>query len=101
MTEDEKTPNYYKNNGLQPFDVMKAWSITDVKMTYYEAFCRFNVLKYIWRYRNKNGSEDLQKALHYLQLLIKEYESGNTDINTRNVITDTLFSIKQPHTRDQ
>jgi hypothetical protein len=85
MTEDEKTPRYYNNNGLQPFDVMKAWSSTDTEMTHYEAFFRFNVLKYLWRYRNKNGMDDLQKALHYMQLLIKEYGDENKNLNTRKV----------------
>lgn len=84
MTYDEKTPSYYNNAGLQPFDVMKVWSVNDAEMTHYEAFFRFNVLKYLWRYRNKNGMDDLQKALHYMRLLIREYEEDAT--NSRKII---------------
>lgn len=28
-------------------------------------FCKCNAFKYLWRYKNKNGLEDLQKALWY------------------------------------
>lgn len=42
-------------------------------MSAYEGFLRFNVLKYIWRYRGKNGIDDLNKASHYLDLLKNEY----------------------------
>ena len=36
-----------------------------------------NVIKYVSRYKNKNGIEDLEKAIHYLEIL-KEYEIKNT-----------------------
>lgn len=34
-----------------------------------------NVIKYVTRYKNKNGVEDLHKAMHYLEMLIEEYEN--------------------------
>ena len=34
----------------------------------------FNVVKYLYRYRTKNGIEDLLKARTYLNLIIKELE---------------------------
>jgi hypothetical protein len=37
-----------------------------------EAVCTANVIKYVWRYEEKNGAEDLRKALWYLERLIKE-----------------------------
>lgn len=70
---DEKTPNYYGKDGIDPFHIMKIWSETDKEMSAYEGFLRFNVLKYIWRYRGKNGIDDLNKASHYLDLLKNEY----------------------------
>jgi len=30
-----------------------------------------NIIKYVWRYRYKNGVEDLEKAQWYLNRLIK------------------------------
>lgn len=41
-------------------------------------FCEGNVIKYVTRYKDKNGIEDLRKARHYLDILISEMEkSGN------------------------
>jgi hypothetical protein len=31
-------------------------------------------MKYLWRYRNKNGVEDLKKAQWYHKLLIEKYQ---------------------------
>lgn len=28
-------------------------------------FCKLNAFKYLWRFKNKNGTEDLEKALWY------------------------------------
>lgn len=36
-----------------------------------------NAIKYIYRHRNKNGVEDLKKAIHYLQMIIDDYEADN------------------------
>lgn len=30
-------------------------------------FCKCNAWKYLWRYKNKNGKEDLEKAYWYLK----------------------------------
>lgn len=43
-----------------------------------------NIVKYVSRYKNKNGLQDLEKALHYLEKLIEvrtveEYASENGD----------------------
>jgi len=39
-------------------------------------FCEGNVVKYVSRHRQKNGVEDLKKAIHYLEMLIEEYCGG-------------------------
>ena len=38
-----------------------------------EAICAANVIKYVWRYRNKNGAEDLAKAEWYLHRLMRNF----------------------------
>jgi hypothetical protein len=40
-------------------------------------FCEGNVIKYVSRYKFKNGVEDLKKARHYLDMLIAEQEKSN------------------------
>lgn len=38
-------------------------------------FCQGSILKYVCRFRNKNGKDDLLKAKHFIDLLI-EMEYG-------------------------
>lgn len=41
-------------------------------------FCVGNCIKYLCRYKNKNGKQDLEKAKHYIELLIElEYGKSN------------------------
>lgn len=40
-------------------------------------FCEANVIKYVCRWRKKNGIEDINKAIHYLELL-KQLEFGES-----------------------
>jgi hypothetical protein len=37
-------------------------------------FLEGNIIKYLWRYKEKNGVEDLKKARVYLDKLISEVE---------------------------
>lgn len=54
--------NYYKSNGVECLDVMvNIYGKEAVKN-----FCICNVFKYMWRWKNKNGEEDLRKAKDYL-----------------------------------
>ena len=41
----------------------------------FRAYCRGNILKYIFRCYNKNGLEDIKKAEWYIQKLIKTHET--------------------------
>lgn len=42
-----------------------------------EAVCTANALKYIWRWKFKDGIKDLKKAKEYIDKLILEVENGN------------------------
>jgi hypothetical protein len=59
-----KTPSHYDLN-IQPVDYIIANDIP---------FCEGNVIKYISRWKNKNGLDDLKKARHYIDMLIVEAE---------------------------
>jgi len=58
--------NHYSRYNIQPIDF-----ILDNELDW----CEANVVKYITRWRDKNGVEDLRKALHYLHLLIEREQS--------------------------
>jgi len=34
-------------------------------------WCEANAIKYVCRHRNKNGAQDIRKAIHYLELLLE------------------------------
>jgi hypothetical protein len=57
---------HYKGRVHQPWDVILEWNL---------GFLDGNVVKYLARWRDKGGVEDLKKARHYLDKLI-ETEGG-------------------------
>jgi hypothetical protein len=59
--------DHYKTAKIQPIEFIHANNIP---------FCEANVIKYIFRWKAKNGIKDLEKAKHYIDLLI-ELESKN------------------------
>ena len=61
-------PAHYKDTPIQFIDAVKAAMTTEQ----YLGFLRGNVIKYLWRYENKGGKQDLEKAEWYLKRLIEE-----------------------------
>lgn len=43
-------------------------------------FPEASAIKYILRYKNKNGVEDLEKAKHYIDIMIEEYMKGEQEV---------------------
>lgn len=64
-------PLHYTQNGIECIEAIKASMTSDGFMDY----CKGNVLKYIWRWRDKGGVEDLEKARVYLNWMIEEAET--------------------------
>lgn len=61
--------DHYKTLAIQPVEYIHA-----NKIGYFEG----NVIKYVSRWRSKNGIKDLEKAKHYIELLIElETRHGN------------------------
>lgn len=61
--------HYKKHKGYEPWDVVNAWNLGYLDGT---------ALKYIARWRDKNGVQDLQKAVHFLEKLIEQEKSNET-----------------------
>ena len=51
---------------IQPIDF-----IVKNNLSYREA----NVIKYVCRHKNKNGKQDIEKAIHYLEMILEEYDA--------------------------
>ena len=64
-------PSHYTQGGIECIDAIKA---ATVSKTGIEAVCTANAIKYLWRYEEKNGIEDVKKARWYIDRLIKELE---------------------------
>ena len=60
--EEQVGGRHYIEKSIQPWDYIIA-----NKMGYLEG----NIIKYVSRYKDKNGLEDLIKAAHYLDKLIE------------------------------
>lgn len=54
--------DHYKTKKIQPVEYIHANSI---------GFFEGNVIKYVTRWKSKNGIKDLEKARHYIDLLIE------------------------------
>lgn len=70
-------PNHYKTkSGIEAIDAIEAFT---EGLTGYEAVETSNVLRYMFRWKKKNGLEDLKKAQWYLNRLIENVEKETTD----------------------
>ena len=58
-------PSHYNKTGIECIDAIE--SMTDEG---FEPYLQGNIMKYLWRYKYKNGVEDLKKAQWYLNKLI-------------------------------
>jgi len=61
------SPPHYNQAGIECIDAIEAATGDG-----YEYYLQGNIMKYVWRYRYKNGAEDLKKARWYLDKLIEE-----------------------------
>ena len=68
MAKDDmvNSPKHYNESGIECIDALQAM-LGDG----FEAYLQGNIAKYLWRYKYKNGTEDLKKAQWYLNKLIE------------------------------
>lgn len=67
INEDITQQKHYTQWVIQPITFITANKLN---------FCQGNVIKYVMRYNQKNGLEDLKKAKVYIDYLIQELETG-------------------------
>ena len=60
---DRQVGGSHYDYAIQPIDFIMKNNIP---------FAEGNIIKYVVRHRDKNGKQDLEKAIHYLQMLIEE-----------------------------
>jgi hypothetical protein len=64
--ERQEGGSHYKKYPIQPIQYAMTNNLN---------YCQANAIKYVTRYRDKNGKEDLLKAIHNLEILLElEYD---------------------------
>lgn len=62
--------NHYKDCGIQPIEYIHANGLS---------YLEGNVIKYTTRHSKKNGKADIEKAIHYLELILEMEYKGETN----------------------
>lgn len=70
--DNVKHPAHYTHGKFECIDVLE--DITK-ELQGIEAICTANAVKYLWRWKHKNGLEDLKKAQWYINKLIEVNQS--------------------------
>lgn len=63
-------PNHYKQGKLETWDNIRNSMTSDM----YVGYLTGNVYKYLARHQHKNGIEDLNKAIVYIEKLKETYQ---------------------------
>jgi len=66
MEDMVNSPIHYNKAGIETIDALEAMLVDG-----FDYYLQGNIVKYLWRYRYKNGVEDLKKAQWYLNKLIE------------------------------
>lgn len=74
MSDTVNHPAHYTSGGVECIEAIKASMTTDG----FADYCKGNIIKYIWRWRDKGGIEDLKKAQVYLGWLIEAVDDDST-----------------------
>ena len=67
-------PKHYMQGKIECIDAIEA-AVSELSGL--DAVCTANIIKYVWRWKHKNGSQDLRKAQWYLEKLINLQETQN------------------------
>lgn len=74
MADDKdmvNSPSHYTQGSIECIEAIEQ-VVKDLDGM--EAMCTGNAIKYLWRWKHKNGVEDLKKAVWYLQRMIDSYD---------------------------
>ncbi len=69
MKDNVNHPTHYTAGRVECIDALAA---ATTGLEGIEAVCTANAIKYLWRWKRKNGIEDIDKAIWYLERLKKE-----------------------------
>jgi len=76
-TDPVNHPSHYASGGIECIDAIEA----SMSPEEFQGYCKGNLSKYTWRYRDKGGVQALRKANWYLDRLIKSHETSNASLH--------------------
>jgi hypothetical protein len=82
-------PAHYQKGKVECIEAIEA----SMSKEAFKGFLKGNCIKYIYRYENKNGAEDLRKAEWYLLRLIVLREDEETMAKEIMKITEEVLAI--------
>ena len=84
-------PHYQTKSGLETIQVIEAFT---EGLDGIEAVCTANVIKYICRWKKKNGLQDLKKAQWYLTHLIEHVEKNGITMKSEGLYMNGVDLLK-------
>lgn len=67
LSNDKVNPSHYRQGKVECIDALEAATIN---LQGLDAVCTANAIKYMWRWKEKGGIEDLKKAMWYIEKII-------------------------------
>lgn len=87
--ESQVGGSHYKDMAFQPIELIAVLRCS---------FIQGCIIKYISRYKNKNGAQDIKKCIHYAQLAIELKDKGlcktTNDVDTYILISNFCSTNK-------
>jgi hypothetical protein len=69
QTDLINSPKHYNQGSIQCIDALEA---ATTGLAGLDAVCTANAIKYLWRWKYKNGVQDLEKSIWYINKLISK-----------------------------
>jgi DNA-binding SARP family transcriptional activator len=64
-------PNHYQRDGMECIDAIEA-AVQNLSGA--EAYAIGSAIKYLWRWKEKGGKDDLKKAIWFIQKIVDHIE---------------------------
>jgi hypothetical protein len=69
--KDKINPQHYQRDGMECIDAIKA-AVQNLSGA--EAYCTGSAIKYLWRWKEKGGKDDLNKAIWFIKDMVGDLE---------------------------
>jgi len=86
--KDKINPQHYQRDGMECIDAIKA-AVQNLSGA--EAYETGSAIKYLWRWKEKGGKDDLNKAKWFIQDMISDLEEQ--ELQEEIALDETIFEI--------